>query len=53
MVYMDPGELGWKPLVKTWIAKFQDKMTDETTVRHSQFIQLDHSSLIVVMKKSY
>ena len=33
MVYMDPGELGWRPCVKTWITKFADKMKEETVVR--------------------
>ncbi len=30
MVYVDPGELGWQPLIKTWMATVGSKFTKET-----------------------
>ncbi|XP_054751474.2 dynein axonemal heavy chain 6-like isoform X1 [Lytechinus pictus] len=30
MVYIDPGELKWMPYVMTWLAKFKDKIQEET-----------------------
>ena len=33
MVYVDPGELRWKPYVQTWLDhKFPAKLTDATKV---------------------
>lgn len=30
MVYVDPEELKWMPYVKTWLSKFEDKISEET-----------------------
>lgn len=30
MVYIDPGEMKWNPYVLTWIARFKDKLQEET-----------------------
>ena len=32
MVYMDPGELGWRPCVKSWMQREAVKLKDETKV---------------------
>ena len=33
MVYVDPGELRWKPYVQTWVEyKFPAKLSDATKV---------------------
>lgn len=33
MVYLDPGELKWKPYVQTWLnSKFPAKLSDATKV---------------------
>ena len=33
MVYLDPGELRWKPYVQTWLdSKFPAKLSDTTKV---------------------
>ena len=33
MVYIDPGDLRWKPLVQTWLdSKFPAKLSDATKV---------------------
>ena len=42
MVYVDPGELRWKPYVQTWVEyKFPVKITDATKVCVTSF--LNHS----------
>ena len=30
MVYIDPGDLKWMPYVQTWIAKFKNRLQEET-----------------------
>lgn len=30
MVYVDPEELKWMPSVKTWLSKFEDRISEET-----------------------
>ena len=36
MVYLDPGDLKWKPYVQTWIdSRFPTKLSDATKVLHA------------------
>ena len=33
MVYYDPGNLGWRPYVRSWMQRVGDKFKQETQVR--------------------
>ena len=38
MVYLDPGDLKWKPYVQTWLdSKFPIKLQDATKVRITSY----------------
>lgn len=49
MVYVDPGELRWKPYVQTWLDhKFPAKLTDATKVHiHA------HGQVFIVLAGSF
>ena len=34
MVYYDPGDLGWRPFVQSWMQKIGDRYKEETQVRY-------------------
>ena len=43
MVYVDPGELRWKPYVQTWVEyKFPAKLSDATKVHMCDMLTYTH-----------
>uniref|UniRef100_A0A0L8HIS0 Uncharacterized protein n=1 Tax=Octopus bimaculoides TaxID=37653 RepID=A0A0L8HIS0_OCTBM len=51
MVYMEPMSLGWRPLVQSWIAAFQEPMSTERELIHLMFEWLLDPCIEFIHKK--
>ena len=49
MIYMDPHQLGWQPLVKSWM---EQKLPDKMTAEQKETIRVRHR-LILMLGDSY